>query len=317
MAVVEYTILVGFVDLRAWSTCSATTPAPSPSPAAGSACTESAARAAWSAGFLIAVFAYSGWDGTIYVNEEVKHRRTQPGPGRPHRGRPASPSSTRSPGRPAGRGLAGQAPGELLVRAGLRGPGARRRRLGQGDGAGPRAVGHRHHRHRHRGQRPHHLRHGQLPGAAGVPEQRPPPVPTPAAASIVIGCCSSSLGWIYLLATSVQNAFTDVIDVTGLLFALFYVLTALATIVYYRRRVFSNVVGRAGPRHPAARRGRVPGLGSGQDHAGLACSAELGSGRPAVGLLLLSARFIQKSDFFSIPRESAGQSSHRASSRSL
>ena len=30
-------------------------------------------------GFLIAVFAYSGWDGTIYVNEEVKHRRVNPG----------------------------------------------------------------------------------------------------------------------------------------------------------------------------------------------------------------------------------------------
>src|SRR5258707_323466 len=30
-------------------------------------------------GFLIAVFAFSGWDGTIYVNEEVKHRRVNPG----------------------------------------------------------------------------------------------------------------------------------------------------------------------------------------------------------------------------------------------
>src|SRR5271155_5844395 len=28
------------------------------------------------AGFLIAVFAYSGWDGSIYVNEEVRHRST-------------------------------------------------------------------------------------------------------------------------------------------------------------------------------------------------------------------------------------------------
>ena len=45
----------------------------------------------------------------------------------------------------------------------------------------------------------------------------------------------------YLLATSVQNAFTYVVDLTGLLFAIFYVLTALAAIVYYRRRVFANV----------------------------------------------------------------------------
>ena len=29
--------------------------------------------------FLITVFMYSGWDGTLYVNEEVKHRRVNPG----------------------------------------------------------------------------------------------------------------------------------------------------------------------------------------------------------------------------------------------
>jgi len=46
--------------------------------------------------------------------------------------------------------------------------------------------------------------------------------------------------WVYLLATSVQEAFTDVVDVTGLLFAIFYALTALATIAYYRRRIFSS-----------------------------------------------------------------------------
>ncbi len=28
------------------------------------------------AGFLITVFMYSGWDGTVYVNEEVWHRRS-------------------------------------------------------------------------------------------------------------------------------------------------------------------------------------------------------------------------------------------------
>ena len=49
------------------------------------------------------------------------------------------------------------------------------------------------------------------------------------------------LTWVYLLAASVQNAFTDVVDVTGLLFAIFYALTALATIAYYRRRIFSSL----------------------------------------------------------------------------
>jgi amino acid transporter len=64
---------------------------------------------------------------------------------------------------------------------------------------------------------------------------------TPAWASIVFGVVVVALGWVYLLATSVQNAFYDIIDITGLVFALFYVLTALAAIVYYRRRVFSGV----------------------------------------------------------------------------
>src|ERR1022692_3192195 len=31
------------------------------------------------AGFLTAVFIFTGWDGTLYVNEEVRHRRTNPG----------------------------------------------------------------------------------------------------------------------------------------------------------------------------------------------------------------------------------------------
>ena len=31
------------------------------------------------AGLLIAVFMFSGWDATVYVNEEVKHRRVNPG----------------------------------------------------------------------------------------------------------------------------------------------------------------------------------------------------------------------------------------------
>jgi amino acid transporter len=31
------------------------------------------------AGFLITVFMYSGWDGTLYMNEETKHRRENPG----------------------------------------------------------------------------------------------------------------------------------------------------------------------------------------------------------------------------------------------
>jgi amino acid transporter len=49
-----------------------------------------------------------------------------------------------------------------------------------------------------------------------------------------------ALAWVYLLATSVQNTFNDVVGITGLVFALFYVLTGLASIAYYRRRIFSR-----------------------------------------------------------------------------
>jgi amino acid transporter len=39
----------------------------------------------------------------------------------------------------------------------------------------------------------------------------------------------------------VQNAFNDVVDVSGLLFGVFYIFTALATVVFYRRLVFSTI----------------------------------------------------------------------------
>ena len=63
---------------------------------------------------------------------------------------------------------------------------------------------------------------------------------TPVAASVIVGLLIVGLSAVYYLATSVQNAFFDVIDVTGLLFSIFYILTALAPMVYYRRRVFSS-----------------------------------------------------------------------------
>ena len=85
-----------------------------------------------------------------------------------------------------------------------------------------------------------------------------------------------ALTWVYLLATSVQNAFNDVIAVTGQLFAIFYIMTALATMVYYRRRVFGSardalILGAA-----AARRRRVPRLDAGPDAAELAVDAASG-----------------------------------------
>jgi amino acid transporter len=65
---------------------------------------------------------------------------------------------------------------------------------------------------------------------------------TPVAASLLVGFVLLGLTWVYLLFTSLANAFNDVIDLTGLLYAMFYILTALAAIAYYRRRIFSNLL---------------------------------------------------------------------------
>jgi amino acid transporter len=77
-----------------------------------------------------------------------------------------------------------------------------------------------------------------LPGFLATVSRR---FATPVAASIVVGLLLIGLTWIYMLANSVQNAFNAVIDVSGLLFGSFYILTALATVVYYRRRVLTSV----------------------------------------------------------------------------
>jgi amino acid transporter len=193
------------------------------------------------AGFLIAVFAYSGWDGSIYVNEEVKQRRT-------------------NPGKAAIVAVALLAVIYTLAQVGLQGVVSPKnlhansdtalvyvaQALGGGNwakvmalaialsaiattGAGI-VVGAR-------------IIYGMasyraLPGfLAGVNRR----FATPASATVVFGAAVVALGWVYLLATSVQNAFNDVVDITGLVFALFYVLTAMAAVVYYRRRVFSGV----------------------------------------------------------------------------
>ena len=63
---------------------------------------------------------------------------------------------------------------------------------------------------------------------------------TPAYASIFVGVLVIVLSAVYYLATTVQHAFEDVIAVTSFLFSIFYIMTALAAVVYYRRRVFRS-----------------------------------------------------------------------------
>ena len=193
-----------------------------------------------SAGFLVAMFAYVAWDGTIYVNEEAKHRRT-------------------NPGKAAMMAVAFLAVIYTLTQIGLQGVVSPAKlqanstdalvytaqALGGNDWAKVMALG---------------LalsviattgtgivlgarviygmaNHRVLPPFLGNVNRR---FATPVAATVVFGVTLLGLTWAYLLATSLANAFNDLIAVTTLIYAAFYILTALTAITYYWRRVFSN-----------------------------------------------------------------------------
>jgi amino acid transporter len=306
MAVVEYAILIG---LSIWGLTwvlghhAGTVPissgwfSPSGIGAKGSAV----------GGFLIAVFAFSGWDGTVYVNEEVKHRRINPGRAAiiavillsviyilAQFGLQGVVSQAQlqahyaSPLVYIGQVLGGNKTwGDIAaLSVALSGIAT----VGTGIVVGARIIygmaGHR-----------------ALPEfLANVPRR----FSTPATASIVFGALVIVLGWVYLLATSVVGAFNDVVNMTGLLFAIFYILTALACVVYYRRRVISGAWN-------AITLGLLP-LAAAVFLAWMVVKTLIGAsqaeqysllGVVVVGLvLMLGARFVLKSPFFAIQRES-------------
>jgi amino acid transporter len=258
------------------------------------------------AGFLIAVFVYGGWDGALYVNEEVTHRHANPG-------RAAMMAvgllaiiytlaqvglqGVVSPAR-----LQAHSAAALVYVAQALGGGFWAKMMalsvalsviattGTGIVLSSRIV---------YGMASYRA----LPGFLSNVSRR---FRTPVAASVVIGVLLIGLTWAYLLATSVQNAFGNVIDVTGLLFASFYILTALATIVYYRHRVLGGI-------RDFLILGLLP-LGAAAflgwmlaKSVQTASTPEIWSLIGIVGaglLLMLSARFILRSQFFSIPLES-------------
>jgi amino acid transporter len=261
------------------------------------------------AGFLSAVFIFTGWDGTVYVNEEVKHRRTNPG-------RAAVMAvllltiiyalsqlglqGAISPGKLAAAGDAGT-PLTAIATA-LGGSGwAKVMALALAlsviatTGTGIVLTA--------------RMMYGMasyraLPSFLGNVNRR---FATPVAASVIVGFLIIALAWVYLLTTSVEGAFNDVVYITGLLFAIFYILTAIATMVYYRRRIFRSV-------WDAITLGILP-LGAAGFLAWIvdrylqtvAPASQVWSlvGVVGVGLvLLLIARFILKSPFFQLPRES-------------
>ena len=92
-------------------------------------------RGSAAAGFLTAVFIFTGWDGTLYVNEEVKHRRVNPGRAAVYAVALLAIIYTISivglQGVVSPAKMRQTPPPRWFIR-----PGDRRQRLGQGDGAG-------------------------------------------------------------------------------------------------------------------------------------------------------------------------------------
>jgi amino acid transporter len=260
-------------------------------------------------GLLIAVFMIAGWDATVYVNEEVKHRR-------------------QNPGRAAVISVALLVVMYTFCQVGLQGVVSPAKlqansssvlvyiaqALGGGGWAKVMALalalsviastgvsivilarmiyGMASHR--------------VLPAILGQVNTR---FATPAVASIVIGLILIAVTWVYLLSSSIANAFTSLIDVSGVLYASFYLLTALSAIAYYRRRIFSNawdamlvgilplaaaaflvwIVTKSWLNAPASQRWSLIGIVA----AGM--------------ILMLVARFVLRSHFFQIQRESAAR----------
>jgi amino acid transporter len=261
------------------------------------------------AGLLIAVFMIAGWDATVYVNEEVKHRR-------------------HNPGRAAVIAVAILVVMYTFCQIGLQGVVSPAKlqansssvlvyiaqALGGGGWAKVMALA---------------LALSVIASTGvsivilarmlyGMASHRVLPVilgnvstrfATPAIASIVIGVILIVVTWVYLLSSSLANAFTSLIDVSGVLYASFYLITALSAVAYYRRRIFSNVwdallVGIL----PVAAAGFLVWIVTKSWQNAPASQRWSLIGVVAAGLvLMLVARFVLRSPFFQIPRESASK----------
>lgn len=239
MAAIEYIILIGF-SIAGLVLVLSHHPGTFPITRGWFSLTGIGGKGSLAAGLLISVYAYSLWDGTLYVNEEVKHRRINPGKAAVYavallmciytlsyvglQG-VVSPAKLQANADTAmvyvadAMGGAGWAKVMALAIA-----------LSVTAATGTGIV----------------LTSRIVYGMAS--RQTLPPVfgnvsarfRTPVVASVVVGVLIIAAIWVYTLATDVQNVFTYVVSLAGILAAAFYILTAVATVAYYRRRVFSN-----------------------------------------------------------------------------
>ncbi len=304
IAVVEYVILIGFgiVGLVAvfshWhGVMHPTWDWLSPTGIGG--------RGSMVAGFLVAVFIFTGWDGAIYVNEETKERGVNPGKAAIWAvallGVIYTLSIVGLQGVVSSAKLQANSASALVYTAGALGGSGWSKVMalalvlsviattGTGIVLTARIV---YSMARDR-VLPHHF--SRVSGRFG----------TPAVASVWVGVIIVGLAWVYLLATSVQNAFTDVVDVTGLLFAIFYIFTAIASMTFYRRLLVSSA-------KEIVVLGVLP-LGSIGFLVWIVVKSLLAApaaqvwslvGVVVVGaVLMLVARLVLKSPFFGLPRE--------------
>ena len=259
--------------------------------------------------FLLVIFVYGGWDGTLYVNEEVEHRKVYPG-------RAAviavailaliytlvqvglqgvvSPAKLQQNGGSALVYIAQTMGGTALARA-VAVAIALSVIAGTGTGIilGARIV---------YGMATYRA----LPGFfAGVSRK----YSTPVASSVLIGVLLAVLTAVYLLATSLQSAFDDVIAIVGQLLAMLYILTTLAALIYFRRRIIASwrdaIIAGILPLGAAGFLGYIlyRSISSAWDGAQAQVWTLLGV--VAAGLvMMLIARFGLRSTFFRLPRES-------------
>jgi amino acid transporter len=266
------------------------------------------------AGFLTAVFMYSGWDGTVYVNEETRHRRKNPG-------RAAviavglvgffyvfsqiglqgvvSPSKLQTNGSSAlvylGGVLNGSAGSQVaalavalsVVAATLAGI-LLTARIAYGMAS-----------------------YRALPSFLANVSPR---FNTPVAGTIIAGLFLLVVSVVSIYASSVSSAISNVINVTGWLYGSFYLLTVLAAIAYFRRRIFTNFSDAVTVGILAL--GAVTFLGWAIWNSIAQADNPVRysfAGVIAVGvLLMLSARFVQRSPYFDLQLESASQDPARS-----
>lgn len=268
-------------------------------------------------GFLISAFVIAGWDGTMYVNEEVRHRRVNPGraamwaagllavlytlvqvglqgvvsPARlqAHSAAVLVFATESFAGSGWGKVMAAAVALSVIATTGVGIALTARIMLGMASWQA-------------------------LPAFLANVSRR---FATPVAASVLTAILLLGLVWVYILGTSLMNVFDDLLSISSWLTITFYILTALAMTVFYRRHIlggFRNFLTIAVlPLASIAFLGWIL-VRSLQ----LATAAQLWSivAVLAVGVVLMVlARFVWRSPFFHVARESDNPATTSAANR--